>query len=105
MAKVIGHRDPLLRLSYWEVLSLKRLAERAREEAEKDIAAQEEALASRGDTVELAGRTFSRTEWILDSRDKITELDEIIAALTECRHRTWVNLNRPGTKRGGVSHV
>ena len=101
MAKVIGHRDPKLRLSYFEVITLKRLAEHARKKEEEEVAAQEERLASHGDIVELGGHTYRRTEWILDSREKIAELDEIIAALTECKHRTWVNLSRPGTKRGG----
>lgn len=101
MAKVIGHRDPKLRLSYFEAITLKRLAEHARKKEEEEVAAQEERLASHGDVVELGGHTFRRTEWILDSREKIAELDEIIAALTECKHRTWANLSRPGTKRGG----
>lgn len=103
MAKVIGHRDPMLRLSYWEVLTLKRLAENARKKEEEDIAALEEKLACRGDVVELGGHTYRRTEWILDSREKIAELDGIIAALTECRHRTWLNLDRLDTTRGGES--
>lgn len=103
MAKVIGHRDPKLRLSYFEAITLKRLAEHARKKEEEEVAALEERLACRGDVVELGGHTYRRTEWILESREKIAELDEIIAALTECKHRTWLNLGRLDTTRGGES--
>ena len=37
MAKVIGHRDPKLRLSYFEAITLKRLAEHARKKEEEEF--------------------------------------------------------------------
>lgn len=97
MAKVIGRKKPLLSLSYSEVMALKRYVERARQKEEEDMKATEERIATMGDLVEIAGRTYSRAEWVLQNKDNIEEMDGIIAALAEYKHRIY--------RRGGVSHV
>ena len=43
--------------------------------------ATEERIATKGDLIEIAGRTYSRAEWVLQNKDNIEEMDGIIAAL------------------------
>lgn len=101
MAKVIGRRNPLLKLTYPEISNVRRYMERARRQEEEDIAAHKHLLEKLGDIVEIAGRTYRRTEWILESQTRIEEIDELMTALTEYRRRVFLNLNRPDAKRGG----
>ena len=89
MAKVIGRKKPLLSLSYSEVMALKRYVERARQKEEEDMKATEERIAAMGDLVEIAGHTYSRAEWVLQNKDNIEEMDGIIAALAEYKHRIY----------------
>ena len=105
MAKVIGRKVPLLELTLSEAMILKRHLTTDRERKVEDMEAMKKRIAERGDTVVVGGRTFSRKEWVHEDEEDIAEMDSIISALKEIKHRLWVDANRPGSKRGGVSHV